>query len=253
MQLKDKVVVVTGGARGIGKAIATACAERGATLALLDLNQPDLDATRAEFAARGFKVSGHALNVAKEDDVIRVLDDVVAAHGRLDVLVNNAGIIKDALLVKVKDGAVVAKMTVAQWQAVIDVNLTGVFLCGREAAERMIRLGQGGVIINISSISRAGNMGQSNYSAAKAGVAAMATTWAKELARYGIRTGAIAPGFIKTDILSAMPPEALEKVTAPVPLKRLGLAEEIAHTAVYIVENDFFTGRCIDIDGGLRL
>ncbi len=253
MQLKDKVVVVTGGARGIGKAIATACAERGATLALLELNQPDLDATRAEFAARGFKVSGHALNVAKEDDVIRVLDDVVAAHGRLDVLVNNAGIIKDALLVKVKDGAVVAKMTLAQWQAVIDVNLTGVFLCGREAAERMIRLGQGGVIINISSISRAGNMGQSNYSAAKAGVAAMATTWAKELARYGIRTGAIAPGFIKTDILSAMPPEALEKVTAPVPLKRLGLAEEIAHTAVYIVENDFFTGRCIDIDGGLRL
>ncbi len=253
MQLKDKVTVVTGGARGIGKAIATACAERGATVALLDLNQPDLDATCAEFAARGFKVSGHALNVAKEDDVIRVLDDVVAAHGRLDVLVNNAGIIKDALLVKVKDGAVVAKMTLAQWQAVIDVNLTGVFLCGREAAERMIKLGHGGVIINISSISRAGNMGQSNYSAAKAGVAAMATTWGKELARYGIRTGAIAPGFIKTDILSAMPPEALEKVTAPVPLKRLGLAEEIAHTAVYIVENDFFTGRCIDIDGGLRL
>ena len=253
MQLKDKVAVVTGGARGIGKAIATACAERGATVALLDLNQPDLDATCAEFAARGFKVSGHSLNVAKEDDVIRVLDDVVAAHGRLDVLVNNAGIIKDALLVKVKDGAVVAKMTLAQWQAVIDVNLTGVFLCGREAAERMIKLGHGGVIINISSISRAGNMGQSNYSAAKAGVAAMATTWGKELARYGIRTGAIAPGFIKADILSAMPPEALEKVTAPVPLKRLGLAEEIAHTAVYIVENDFFTGRCIDIDGGLRL
>ncbi len=235
MQLKDKVTVVTGGARGIGKAIATACAERGATVALLDLNQPDLDATCAEFAARGFKVSGHALNVAKEDDVIRVLDDVVAAHGRLDVLVNNAGIIKDALLVKVKDGAVVAKMTLAQWQAVIDVNLTGVFLCGREAAERMIKLGHGGVIINISSISRAGNMGQSNYSAAKAGVAAMATTWGKELARYGIRTGAIAPGFIKTDILSAMPPEALEKVTAPVPLKRLGLTEEIAPTGVYIV------------------
>jgi 3-oxoacyl-[acyl-carrier protein] reductase len=198
-------------------------------------------------------VSAHALNVAKEDDVIRALDDVVAQHGQLDVLVNNAGIIKDALLVKVKDGAVVGKMTLAQWQAVIDVNLTGVFLCGREAAERMIKLGNGGVIINISSISRVGNMGQSNYSAAKAGVAAMATTWAKELARYNIRAGAIAPGFIKTDILSGMPPEALEKVTAPVPLKRLGLAEEIAHTAVYIVENDFFTGRCVDIDGGLRL
>jgi 3-oxoacyl-[acyl-carrier protein] reductase len=253
MQLHGKVAVITGGARGIGKAIAQAFADRGAHLALLDLNPTDLEATRTEFAGRGVAVSAHALNVAREDEVIRALDEVLAAHGRLDVLVNNAGIIKDALLVKVKDGAVVSKMTLAQWQAVIDVNLTGVFLCGREAAERMIRLGQGGVIINISSISRAGNAGQSNYSAAKAGVAAMATTWAKELARYGIRAGAIAPGFIKTDILSGMPPEALEKVTAPVPLKRLGLAEEVAHAALFIVENDFFTGRCIDVDGGLRL
>jgi 3-oxoacyl-[acyl-carrier protein] reductase len=253
MQLNGKVAVVTGGARGIGKAIATAFAEHGAALALLDLNPVDLDASCAEFAARGVKVTGHPLNVSREDEVIRALDDVVAAHGRFDVLVNNAGIIKDALLVKVKDGAVVSKMTLAQWQAVIDVNLTGVFLCGREAAERMIKLGHGGVIINISSIARAGNAGQSNYSAAKAGVAAMTTTWAKELARYGIRAGAIAPGFIKTDILSGMPTEVLEKVTAPVPLKRLGLAEEIAHTALYMVENDFFTGRCIDVDGGLRL
>ena len=253
MQLHGKVAVVTGGARGIGKAIAHAFAGRGAALALLDLNQADLDATCAELAARGVKVSGHALNVAKEEDVIRALDEVVAAHGRLDVLVNYAGIFKDALLVKVKDGAVTGKMSLAQWQAVIDVNLTGVFLCGREAAERMIGLGNGGVIVNISSISRAGNAGQSNYSAAKAGVAALATTWAQELARFGIRAGAIAPGFIKTDILSGMPPEMLDKMTAPVPLKRLGLAEEIAHTALYIVENDFFSGRCVDVDGGLRL
>jgi 3-oxoacyl-[acyl-carrier protein] reductase len=253
MQLHGKVAVVTGGARGIGKAIANAFAGRGATLALLDLNQADLDATCAEFTARGVKVSGHALNVAKEEDVIRALDEVVVAHGRLDVLVNNAGIIKDALLVKVKDGAVTGKMSLAQWQAVIDVNLTGVFLCGREAAERMIGLGNGGVIVNISSISRAGNAGQSNYSAAKAGVAALTTTWAKELARFGIRAGAIAPGFIKTDILSGMPPEMLDRMTAPVPLKRLGLAEEIAHTALFIVENDFFSGRCVDVDGGLRL
>jgi 3-oxoacyl-[acyl-carrier protein] reductase len=253
MQIKDKVVAVTGAAKGIGKAIAAAFAEKGARLALLDLVPADVEATRAGFAAKGVDVRAYAVNVAKEAEVVAALDQVVGDFGRLDVMVNNAGIIKDALLVKVKDGAVVGKMTLAQWQAVIDVNLTGVFLCGREAAERMIKLGNGGVIINISSISRAGNMGQSNYSAAKAGVAAMATTWAKELARYNIRAGAIAPGFIKTDILSGMPPEALEKVTAPVPLKRLGLAEEIAHTAVYIVENDFFTGRCLDIDGGLRL
>jgi 3-oxoacyl-[acyl-carrier protein] reductase len=253
MVLNGKVVVVTGGARGIGKAIASAFADRGARIALLDLNPTDLEATRAEFAPRGVEVSAHTLNVAKEDEVIATFDAVVAAHGRLDVLVNNAGIIKDALLVKVKDGAVVGKMALAQWQAVVDVNLTGVFLCGREAAERMIGLGNGGVIVNISSVSRAGNAGQSNYSATKAGVAAMAVTWAKELARFGIRAAAIAPGFIRTDLLAGMPPEMLDKVTAPVPLKRLGLPEEIAHTAVYIAENDFFSGRCVDIDGGLRL
>jgi 3-oxoacyl-[acyl-carrier protein] reductase len=167
--------------------------------------------------------------------------------------VNNAGITKDALLVKVKDGDIVGKMSLAQWQAVIDVDLTGVFLCSREAAERMIRLGNGGAIINISSISRAGNHGQTNYSAAKAGVAAMTVVWAKELARFRIRTGSIAPGFTRTEILSAMTPETLERVTAPVPLRRLGLPEEVAHAAVFIAENEFFTGRCLDVDGGLRL
>jgi 3-oxoacyl-[acyl-carrier protein] reductase len=253
MELKDKVAVVTGGARGIGKSIATAFAERGARVALFDLNAADLDATRTEFASRGVAVSAHTLNVAKEEDVTRAFDEVVTQHGRLDVVVNNAGIIKDAMLVKVKEGAVVGKMTLAQWQAVIDVNLTGVFLCGRDAAERMIELGQGGVIINISSISKAGNAGQSNYSAAKAGVAAMAVAWAKELARFGIRAASIAPGFIRTDLLAGMPPEMLDRMTAPVPLKRLGLPEEIAHSAVYIAENDFFTGRCMEIDGGLRL
>ena len=253
MELNGKVVVVTGGARGIGKAIATAFADRGAQLALLDLNPADLAATQAEFAGRGVTVSAHQINVAKEDDVVATFDAVVAQHGRLDVVVNNAGIIKDALLVKAKDGAIVSKMTLAQWQAVIDVNLTGVFLCGREGAERMVRLGQGGLIVNIASISKAGNAGQSNYSAAKAGVEALAVTWAKELARYGIRAASIAPGFIRTDLLAGMPPEMLEKMTAPVPLKRLGLPEEIARAAVFIAENDYYTGRCLEIDGGLRL
>jgi 3-oxoacyl-[acyl-carrier protein] reductase len=253
MQLKDKVVAVTGGARGIGRAIANAFADKGAQLALLDMNQADLDAASAEYTARGVKVQKYALNVAKEDQVLKAFEQIVADFGRLDVLVNNAGIIKDGLLVKVKDGKVTGKMGLDQWQAVIDVNLTGVFLCGREAAERMIGLGHGGLIINISSISKAGNAGQTNYSAAKAGVTAMAVTWAKELARFGIRAGSIAPGFTRTDLLAGMPPEMLEKVTAPVPLKRLGLPEEIAHAAIFMAENDFFTGRAIDIDGGLRL
>jgi 3-oxoacyl-[acyl-carrier protein] reductase len=252
--LNGKVVVVTGGARGIGKEIASVFAGRGARVALLDLNERELETTRAELAnGDGSRISAHALNVAKEEEVIRAFDEVAAAHGRLDVLVNNAGIIKDALLVKVKDGAVVSRMSLAQWQAVIDVNLTGVFLCGREAAERMIEFGEGGVIINIASISKVGNAGQSNYSAAKSGVTALAVTWAKELARFGIRAAAIAPGFVRTDLLASMPAEMLDKVTAPVPLKRLGLPAEIAHTALFIAENDFFTGRSVDIDGGLRL
>jgi 3-oxoacyl-[acyl-carrier protein] reductase len=253
MELLGKVVVVTGGARGIGKAVAGAFLVRGARVALLDSNAADLEATRAEFAADARAVvSVHTANVAREDEVVRAFDEVVEQHGRLDVLVNNAGIIRDALLVKVKDGAVVGKMSLAQWQAVVDVNLTGVFLCGREGAERMIRLGHGGVIVNVSSISKAGNAGQSNYSATKSGVTALAVTWAKELARFGIRAAAIAPGFIRTDLLANMPPEMLDRMTAPVPLKRLGLPGEIAHAAVFIAENDFFTGRSVDVDGGLR-
>ena len=253
MQLKDKVVAVTGGARGIGKAIASAFVERGARVAIIDLSPVDLEAVRADFAKAGTQVGTYAANVAREEQVIAAFDGIVADFGRLDVLVNNAGIIKDGLLVKAKDGVVTGRMGLEQWQAVIDVNLTGVFLCGREAAERMIGLGHGGLIINISSISKCGNAGQTNYSAAKAGVTAMAVVWAKELARYGIRAASIAPGFTRTDILAGMPPEMLEKVTAPVPLKRLGLPEEVAHAAVFIAENDFFTGRALDVDGGLRL
>jgi 3-oxoacyl-[acyl-carrier protein] reductase len=253
MHLENKVVAITGGARGIGRSIAEAFAAKGAKLALIDLGAAELEATHAALTEAGARVSIHTANVAKEDQVSAALDAVVAEHGRLDVMVNNAGILKDALLVKVKDGVVVGKMGLEQWQAVIDVNLTGVFLCGREAAERMVRLGHGGVIINISSISRHGNAGQSNYSAAKAGVESMAVVWAKELARYGIRAASIAPGFVRTDILASMTPETLAKVTSPVPLKRLGLPEEIAHAAIFIAENDFYTGRCMEVDGGLRL
>jgi 3-oxoacyl-[acyl-carrier protein] reductase len=253
MHLNERVVAVTGGGRGIGKAIATAFAARGAHVALIDVNGEDLEQASADLAALDVRVHTSVANVAKEDEVAQALAAAIAELGRLDVMVNNAGITRDAQLIKVKDGAVTGKMSLAQWQAVIDVDLTGVFLCAREAAEHMVRRGSGGVIISVSSISRAGNFGQTNYSAAKAGVAAMTVVWAKELARYGIRTGCIAPGFTRTEILSSMTPETLEKVTAPVPLKRLGLPEEIAHAAVFIAENDFFSGRCLDVDGGLRL
>lgn len=253
MQLQSRTVVITGAGRGIGRALAQRFSRGGANLALLDLNAADLEATRTLCESHGVVARCYTLDVSAEAQVVQVFDRVVADFGRLDVLVNNAGIVKDAMLLKVKDGAVVGKMGLDQWQAVLNVNLTGVFLCAREAAERMVKLDHGGVIINISSISRHGNVGQTNYTAAKAGVAAMTVTWAKELARYGIRVGSIAPGFTRTDILSSMKPEVLEKVVAPVPLQRLGEPEEIAHAAQFIVENDFFTGRCIDLDGGLRL
>jgi 3-oxoacyl-[acyl-carrier protein] reductase len=253
MQIKGKTVIITGGGRGIGREMAKSFAERGANLALFDLNQADLDETARLCAAHGIKARGYIVNVTQEAAVAAGMDAVAADFGGIDVLINNAGIVKDGLLIKSKDGAVTGKMTLDQWQAVIDINLTGVFLCGREAAERMVRRGQGGVIINISSVSRHGNPGQTNYSATKAGVAAMAEVWAKELARYGIRTGSIAPGYTRTDILAAMRPEILEKLTAQVPLRRLGEASEIAHAAIFIVENDFFTGRCVDVDGGMRI
>ena len=253
MQIAGKTVIITGGGRGIGRDMAKVFASRGANLALFDLNATDLDETVRQCDALGGKARPYVVNVTQEAAVVAGMDAVVADFGGIDVLVNNAGIVKDGMLIKVKDGNIVGKMTLDQWQAVIDINLTGVFLCGREAAERMVMRGQGGVIINISSVSRAGNAGQTNYSATKSGVAAMAVVWAKELARYKIRTGAIAPGFVRTDILSSMRPEILEKFTSQVPLQRLGEASEIAHAALFIVENDFFTGRCIDVDGGIRL
>jgi 3-oxoacyl-[acyl-carrier protein] reductase len=253
MQIRDKTIAITGGGRGLGRAMAIEFARRGGQVALLDLNESELAQTKAEIEDLGAAARTYLCNVTQEAAVIGAMDDIIRDFHRLDVLINNAGIVKDALLLKVKDGEIVNKMSLDQWNAVIGVNLTGVFLCGREAAERMVRSGEGGVIVNISSISKDGNAGQSNYSAAKAGVAAMTTTWAKELARYGIRVAAIAPGYCATDILTNMTPETLARVTVPVPLKRLGEPSEIATTAAFIVENDFITGRTIPVDGGLRL
>ena len=188
MELNQKVIVVTGAGRGLGRGIATFFAGKGARLACVDLSQEDLDATVTACEAAGGEARAYLANVAKEEEVEALFNNVVADFGALHGLVNNAGITRDGLLIKAKDRELVSKMSLQQWQAVIDVNLTGVFLCGREAAAKMVETGaEEGVIVNISSLARQGSFGQSNYSAAKSGVAAMAETWAKELARYNIR------------------------------------------------------------------
>jgi len=253
MQLDGKLVAITGSGRGIGRAMALAFAQKRANVALLDLNAEDLAQTQALCEAEGVRAETYICNVTREQDVESTLDRIVQDFGRFDVMINNAGITKDALLVKVQDGKVVSKMSMDQWRAVVDVNLTGVFLGAREAAARMIALGNGGAIISTSSISRSGNMGQSNYSATKAGVVSMTVVWAKELARYGIRTGAIAPGFTRTEILDTMKPEMIERAVNAVPLRRMAEPAEMAHAAIFIAENDYFSGRVIEVDGGQRL
>lgn len=253
MDLNDKTIVITGAARGLGAAMAKRLATHRCNLALVDLDAAAVDATVAAAEQAGANARAYGANVASEEDVAELFENVARDFGGVNGLVNNAGITRDALLLKYKDGQLVSRMSLEHWQQVIDVNLTGVFLCGREAAQRIIESGSEGVIINISSISRAGNMGQTNYSAAKAGVQAMAVTWAKELARYGIRVAAIAPGFINTEMVAGMKEAAREKLTAGIPLRRMGEPDEIAATVEFILRNDYVTGRCFDIDGGLRL
>ncbi|MGD2172860.1 MAG: SDR family oxidoreductase [Gammaproteobacteria bacterium] len=253
MQIKNKTFVVTGAAQGLGAAISLRLAGRGARLALLDVNAARLD--EALEACKRAGASGYAFNcdVADETNVRRSFASVEEHLGPIAGLINNAGILDDALLVKVSDGEIVDRMSLDTWQRVIDINLTGVFLCGREAATSMIRNGQGGVIVNISSISRAGNAGQSNYAAAKAGVAALSTTWARELARYKIRCAAVAPGVFETEMVASLRPDAHERITSAVPLQRTGSVEELAHAVEFVIENDYYSGRVLELDGGLRL
>ena len=253
MDINNKTIIVTGAARGLGQATATHLASLGAQIALIDLDAPPLEQTCEQILSSGGRAAVYACNVAAEDDVKAAIKQVSDDFGPIHGLVNNAGILRDGLLVKAKDGKIIDTLSYEKWQSVINVNLTGVFLCGREVAANMIKHHIQGVIINITSISRAGNFGQSNYAAAKAGVVALTTTWARELARYGIRSAAIAPGMIKTEMTKAMKPEALIKMNAGIPAGRMGSPDEIARTVGFIFENDYFNGRVLELDGGLRL
>ena len=244
MKTEHAIVAITGAGGGLGAGMARRLAPLGARLALLDTQADALEALRAELGLADEHCRVMTCDVSNEEQVDQTFADIREAFGGLDVLVNNAGITRDALMLKFKDGELVSR---------IQVNLTGVFLCGRAAAEQMIRAGKGGLIVNVSSISRGGNMGQSNYSAAKAGVAAMTVTWAKELARHGIRVNTISPGFIGTEMVRSMKPEALAKLSAMIPAGRIGEPDEIAQAVQFLIENDFMNGRNLEVDGGMRL
>ncbi len=247
MEFKDKRVVITGGGRGMGKKFAVDFKALGAKPYVVDVIQENLDALKAETG-----ILGKVVDVTSEKDVEAFFESFTAEYGAPDVLINNAGITADALFIR-KKGDEITKFPMSNWEKVINVNLTGVFLCAREAAYQMVKHGVKGVIINISSISRAGNLGQTNYSATKSAVDAMTVTWGKELARYGIRVGAIAPGYINTEMVAKIKPEVLEKIVQNIPAGRLGEMDEISQAAQFIVKNDFLTGRVIEVDGGMRI
>jgi len=251
MNVANSRIIITGGARGLGRAMAETLAGQGAHIGLIDLDSAALELTRNALSGDGH--ASVAANVTDESEVARAFDELISELGGLDVLVNNAGITRDGLLIKAKDGQVIDRMSLSAWQQVIDVNLTGVFLCGRAAASHLVEAGQGGLIINVSSISKSGNFGQTNYSASKAGVAAMSVTWASELARYGIRSVSLSPGFTRTELVAAMPEKAIERITSAIPARRLAEPEEMASTVRFIIENDYINGRDIAVDGGLRL
>jgi 3-oxoacyl-[acyl-carrier protein] reductase len=251
MDLTDKHVVITGAARGLGLAMAEELAGAGARIGLIDVDAAALQEAVESLPGRGH----HAVSASVSDEpgVEAAFDELESELGAIDGLVNNAGITRDGLLVKTRDGEVTERMSLDQWRQVLDVNLTGVFLCGREVVSRMIAAGRRGVVVNISSISRAGNFGQGNYAASKAGVAAVTVTWAKELARHGIRVASISPGFTSTELVAAMPEKAIDRITAQIPAGRLAEPAEIAAAARFIFENDYVSGRDFAIDGALRL
>ena len=234
LNLKDKVVIVTGGAAGIGRATVARFRQEGATVVVWDL--PEIDVTKA-------------------DVVNRAADAVANEHGRIDVLVNNAGILRDAQLVKWKEGEVVGMMDDATFDAVVNVNLRGVFLCTRAVVPHMIKAG-GGVVLNASSIVGIyGNFGQTNYAATKAAVINFTRTWSRELGRYGIRVNAVAPGFIATEMVKAMPAKILDSMTSHTPLGKLGEPDDIANAYVFLASDaaKFVSGAVLSVDGGLVL
>jgi 3-oxoacyl-[acyl-carrier protein] reductase len=250
MRLKDRVALITGGAAGIGKATAQRFIEEGAKVIICDVNA---EAGTAAAQELGPNAKFHQVDVMDRQAVQEWVDDVVEKYGRVDVLVNNAGILRDNQLVKVRSGELVKQMPEAEFDLVIGVNLKGVFNCAQAVAPHMIRQGSG-VILNASSVvGLDGNFGQTNYVATKAAVIGMTKVWARELGRYGVRVNAVAPGFAVTEILASVPEKVVDGMRARTPLGRLGQPREIANAYLFLAsdESSYITGTVLRVDGGL--
>ncbi len=248
--MRDRVVLVTGGAAGIGKATAARFAEPGAKVVICDVNQ---EAGEAAAGSLGRDARFYKVDVADRAAVQAWVDEVVARYGRIDVLVNNAGITRDAQLVKLQEGKVVKQLPEADFDLVLAINLKGVFNCTQAVAPHMIRQG-GGVVLNASSVAGLhGNFGQTNYVAAKAGVIGMTQVWARELGRSNIRVNAVAPGFTATEMVMKMPQKVLEGMKGRTPLGRLGEPRDIANAYYFLASDEasFITGAVLSVDGGI--
>jgi 3-oxoacyl-[acyl-carrier protein] reductase len=251
MKLENVRAIVTGAAGGLGRHFARELAAAGASVAAGDVDVEGLRQLKAETEGlAGRLLVGH-LDVTREDSVVAYVNEVSRQFGEVNTLVNNAGILRDGLLAREEGNGWVKKLPSIQWQQVIDVNLTGPYLMTREVVGDILKRGlKDSVVVNISSVTRAGNPGQSNYSAAKAGLDALTRTWALELASAGVRVGAIAPGLIDTPMLQHISAEAMAALKADIPLGRIGTPQEIWLALKFIIECDYFTGRVIEVDGG---
>jgi 3-oxoacyl-[acyl-carrier protein] reductase len=254
MNLSDFKIIVSGGAQGMGRHFALRLVEAGASVAIGDVHEAGL-AEAKELAKGPGKLFARKLNVADEAEVSAFVAWAKAEMGGLNGLINNAGILRDGLLVKKdRETGAVKTMTKEQWDAVLAVNLTGATFLARDVVAAMVEAGhKPGVIVNISSVARHGNRGQSNYTAAKAALAANTVTWAREFAAYGIRVGAVAPGMIETPMTQGMNQKARDALVAAIPVARIGVPEDIWLAVKFVLECDYFNGRTIDVDGGLTM
>jgi 3-oxoacyl-[acyl-carrier protein] reductase len=254
MRLEDTKFIVTGGASGLGRHYAFRLAEAGGQVVAGDVNEEALASLAEEAKACRGKLHVRRLDVANEADVAAFVDFAHSAMGGLNGLINNAGILRDGLLVKRdRTTGAITKLSADQWQAVINVNLTGATLVARDVVAKMAETGQKGVIVNISSVARHGNRGQSNYTAAKAALAANTRTWSLEFAPFGIRVGCVAPGMVETPMTQGMNQKARDALVARIPVGRIGVPEDLWLAVRFVIECEYFTGQTIDVDGGLAM